>query len=625
MNPDEQAITARLAPTPLALSGGSAEVPTHIMWMPAGVHQIAATQAGARVERTITVDAATARAAQASLEAHRATGHLPLIDFDHAHQAAAAWPMAYEWVPGLGVLVQVEWSEAGLAAIRGKTHRAFSPEFYADAQGRVTGTPKFQGGLVNDPAFAAIAPIWAQAAAPDFSPADAAKNQPPMNDTTQPAASTDAALTAAQADNAALRAKLDNANAALTAVRKEKADAAVRAAVARGAIPAKDEALQAKWRSLIEADESHAALLTALPAHPVAASAAGATGGPAIAVRDSIVTTLQAYQAKSDTERASIFARDIAPQLDKGLRLGPILAANSLGSSAGDLVTRRALGLLKQRFPLLSKISTDFREEPIAYGQTVRSRLRAIPTVSNYVPGTGYARSDAVTTDVPVTINQHKGVEISFNANELSSTNRDLFGEQAEAAHYALGKALVDAVYALIVIGTFTNATTKALGSFARGDVTAMAKALYNRGVPEMDRFLILNPDYFEKLGQDSALVNLAAYQRPEVITDWALPPVAGFNIIQAVNLPTTGNLTGFAGTPDSLVLATRLPNDYSTALPGTAGSGSVSTVTNEDTGIAVQLVQYVDHRLGEAAWRIALQYGAAAGQAASGQILKSA
>lgn len=66
------------------------------------------------------------------------------------------------------------------------------------------------------------------------------------------------------------------------------------------------------------------------------------------------------------------------------------------------------------------------------------------------------------------------------------------------------------------------------------------------------------------------------------------------------------------------------MPNDYTKALPG-ASHGSVSVVTNPDTGISVQLVQYVDHKLGAASWRIALMFGVAVGQAASGQRLISA
>jgi hypothetical protein len=58
------------------------------------------------------------------------------------------------------------------------------------------------------------------------------------------------------------------------------------------------------------------------------------------------------------------------------------------------------------------------------------------------------------------------------------------------------------------------------------------------------------------------------------------------------------------------------VPNDYTLALPG-ASNGNVSVVTNPDTGISVQLVQYVDHNLAAATARVATMYGVAVGNPA--------
>jgi phage I-like protein len=620
-----------------AIDGG--RMRSVIMWMPAGRHRIRATRAGAGpIEADINVTPETAQAMQAALLREEATGHRPLIDFDHQHGAAAGWPLRYWWEDGKGVMVDVEWSEAGAAAIRGRSYRAFSPEFYPDNNGRVTGAPKFHGSLVNDPAFKAIEPLWA-ADADTFpitaAPAARQSNQEHHMDKEEKqtgsgnaAAADEQAKLAVQAagqKEAALQAKLADAEERLAAMRKEKAQAAVQAAVERGALPPLDKAIQAKWADLVEQDESHLELLAALPGKTALQSAAAPGAGIAVQARPGIAEALKSFQAAGADQRASIYSKEVAPFLDKGERLGPILAANSLDTLSGELVTQRALSLLKLSFPILSKVSTDFSAGHAAFNQTVNTRIRSVPSVTNYNTSTGYATSDAETTDVPVTIDNHKAVQISYNANELASTERDLFGEQAEGCQYALGKAMVDELYALITAGNYTNATTKALSTFSRAEVTAMAKALFDRGVPAMGRFLLLNSAYFEKLQSDASIVSLAAYQRPEVITQYTLPPIAGFDVLQAVNLPTTANLTGFAGAPDALAIATRLPNDYSAALPGATGGGVVSTVRNPDTGISVMLVQHVNHTLGAAYWRIALMFGVAKGQVASGQRLISA
>jgi phage I-like protein len=630
-------VMARLAEPVGVRAAEGVKPPRAIMWMPAGTHTIHATLQGNPVKRTITVTPETASVMQAALERELRTGHRPLIDFDHAHAAAAAWPTRYFWEEGRGVMVELEWSEAGAAAVTGKTHRAFSPEFFPDAQGRVIGAPKHHGSLVNDPAFTAIAPIWAAAAkqpnqetmAKDTTDKTDRADQTDRSDSGTAAlraqhAEAQAALTAAKAEAEALKAKHAEAQQALQAARREKAEAAVQAAVDRGALPALDKPLQAKWAGLLEADPDNAKLLAALPDNP--ALKAGKSGaGTGIESRPGLVEALQAYQAARPSDRGAIYAKEIRPALDKGAILGPILAANSLGGLSGDLVVQRALTLLKLEFPFLTAISTDFSAERAAFNQTIKTRLRTPPAVTDYNPVTGYATSDATTTDVPVTIDNHKAVQISFNANELASTERDLFGEQAEGCQYALGKAMCDALFGRITAANYSNVTTKALASFGRPDLTAMAKALYDRGVSGAGRFVLLNSAYFEALQGDPTIVSLAAYQRPEIITGYTLPPIAGLQPYQAVNLPSTGNLTGFAGTPDSLCLATRLPNDYSAALPGASGGGTVATVTNPDTGISVMLVQFVNHQLGAAFWRVAVMFGTAVGNPASGQRLRSA
>lgn len=475
------------------------------------------------------------------------------------------------------------------------------------------------------------------------------------------------ALTAIQAQLTELRAKADNAaaaqavaemkktvdalQAAAAASRTKSAQAAVQAAVDRGALAKDDKTSQEFWQKLLENDETDGALkqLNAMKGTKTEngngaevivipdfvqreLAAKGALGGSRVQIlRTGIVDALKGYaNAKSAKERAGIYAASIGPLMrdDPHFRLGPVLADNSLGSLSGDLIVQRSLTLLKLAFPILTAISTDFSGENVKFNQDVISRIRTIPATSNFVAGTGYTTEDAGTTDVPVTINAHKGVEISFNANELGSSDRDLFGEQVEGCHYSLGKALVDAIYARLTVANFANETVSALNDFNRPEVAAMAQELNTRGVPTMGRFLLLNAAFFGKLQEDSSIVQLAAFQRPEIITEYLLPRIAGFQPYEAINLPAdpgteTQALVGFGGTPDSLVIATRPPSDYAQALPG-ASNGVVSTVTNPDTGITVQLVQFVDHKKAAAFWRVALMYGTAKGQAASGQRLVS-
>jgi hypothetical protein len=319
----------------------------------------------------------------------------------------------------------------------------------------------------------------------------------------------------------------------------------------------------------------------------------------------------------------------------ESMPLDAATSADNVGTLAGVLVAQRTLDLLKLEFPALNMITSDYSDQPANFNQTTRTRIVTAPALMTYSAtlaadgrATGWTiGTQAVATDVDITLDNHKGVEISFDTNTLGSTVRRLFDEQAEGAQYTLGKAMVDALYAKILAATFaTNAAFVEAGvDFGRNTFSKVRRILTGQGVPQSGRFALVNGLYFEKLEQDPTLVSLAVYQKPEIVTDSQLPIIARFQPIEAPNLPTTGNMAAFFGHKSSLLIQTRIPNDYTTILGSGASNGQVMVVTNPDTGISVLLVQYVNHQGGYAAWRIAAMYGVAVGNEKTGQIVKSA
>lgn len=623
-------------PSPLGLAeptadGQAFDLPSQITWMPAGTRTISA---GSLDEDgfvgAVTADEQAAKSVDASFTRLRATGQRVWLDANHDDGAAIADVGGFSWDPARGIVADVRWTDYGRRIMAERRFTSFSPSFViARETGRVTGLipGHAAGGVVNAPAFGSAMPaiIARLRGLPGDSDASGVNHSQP-NKHASMSASTETT------DHAAVIARLEkeksDAQAAAVQARKALIETQVQAAIARGAIT---EAEKAGWMDTILARAESAELLAKLPGKPAAgvvesetAIKAKAAAGSAEIVSEDVRTVLAAYSKGDKKVQAAIWHKDLKKSV-LAPNFGAVLAAtNTLGGLAGNLVLQRALTLLKLRFPLLDLISTDFSDEGANFNQQVITRTRGTFTAGDYNAVTGYASNDSTTADVPVTIDQHKFVQIDFNVNELSSTSRDLFAEQAEGAQYAIGKALVDALYARITAGNFANATTQAVGGFNRATLVRVSKALNGRGVSDMGRFLLLNQDYFEALANDTTILQLGTFQRADLINEYRLPRVHGFDPYEAVNLPTTGNLTGFAGTPDSLVVATRVPADYSAALPG-AGNGSVSTVTNPDTGVSVQLVQYVDHKLGSAFWRAAFMFGTARGQAASGQRIISA
>jgi hypothetical protein len=314
--------------------------------------------------------------------------------------------------------------------------------------------------------------------------------------------------------------------------------------------------------------------------------------------------------------------------------LSAATSADNIGTLAGTLVAQRTLEFYKYEFPLLAMITADYSDQPAQFGQTTSTRIVTTPAIMTYNATIGtdgravgwVIATQAVATDTTVTINNHKAVEVSYDANTLASTVRRLFDEQAEASQYALGKDLVDNLYAVITAENFATNTpfVEASVDFGRRTFSRVSRVLNTAGAPFANRFALLNSLYYEKLEQDPTLVSLGVFQKPEIIENSRLPHVSRFLPIEAPNLPTTGNMAAFFGHRSSLMVSSRVPNDYTTILGPAASYGAVNVVTNPDTGMSILLTQYVSHQGGYAASRLAWMYGVAKGNPAGGQIVKN-
>ena len=85
------------------------------------------------------------------------------LDFDHEGRTAAAIPRRFFWKPGEGVILEIDWTGAGKAAISGRDYSYFSPCFMLSEDGDPSGLPPSGaiGSLVNSPAFRSIKRIAA--------------------------------------------------------------------------------------------------------------------------------------------------------------------------------------------------------------------------------------------------------------------------------------------------------------------------------------------------------------------------------------------------------------------------------------------------------------------------------
>lgn len=667
----EEVTAAFASPIKLPDVAAGDPLPKDLVWMPAGNWEISAgNKDGGVYYGNAICDEQACRVVAADLKARQQKGVRAWLDLNHDGGAASADVRAFVWDPARGIVAQVDWTPRGERALRDKEFSTFSPEFGVNkSTGRILGLTDdgSLGGLVNMPAFKAMPSLIAarlHGGANQNKPAsDGNSDTRTMKDllikilaalkVTPPADATEDQLVAlvaksmpadSSAEVVALKKQLDDAEKASVHARKENADKIAALEKKQSENEAVVAGIQAKRTEVsvgVSLDDA------------IAAYAAKDPGQLPANERNSV------DRAELALERANIFASEISPRLKKattreerrGILHGIVLharekadsiskvvarmsnnrvqvtAANSLGTLSGSLIAQNALSLLKPDLPALSSFTTDFSNAAAKLNQTVITRVRALQSEQTYSTSTGYAAADMTDTDVSVVINAHKYAQFAYNANELASTNRDLFGEQAEGAVFAIGKGTVDAALALFTLANYSIVAQKsivALGAWNRAALIAQRVALRKRYNMIKDGFCVMNEDYFGALASDASVVSLATYQRPELINEYMLPKIAGFNPVGYVDLPTTNNLTAILGDKGAACIATRLPYDYVDAQIG-SNYGSVSQITDPSSGLSVMLTQYVNHDLGVSNYRVAIMRGVSVGDKTRAQLVVSA
>ena len=694
---NHETISGRMAHAPRAdnLKAGSL---IDFMVMPAGTHTCNFVCAKGPARRTVEITPAAAAAMQANLAGAnqlRAGKQRCYFDFDHAEQGpAAAWPVRFYWRDGEapGVYCQAELSQAGADAIMGKCYRSVSPVFTVDASKPAQVIPSPEpflclGSLVNEPAFHDIEPLWASESKPITAPGvpvAAADNQQlsesTMSEQAQAVAASEsataaAALKASEAKTINLQAEVEKLRAADALRRKADAEAAVAEAVKRGAIPAADETLKAKWTKCASDSPEMLDALKAMQGreHLAAKETAAPTPGLRIAtgaaeVVKALGLKLKAgrairgfdpvsFQRRSELARevSLLYAADVRGNAElRGMPMSAVEevlrgaeAGDTLGTLSGTLVLQRTLELFRLNYPLFKSVFTDFSDAQESQNQTINTRIISKPSVQTFSatlgsdgrPAGWSTASAATTTDVNTTLNEHVGVPVVFSQKELASTTRRLFDEIAPAMSYALASYFVAKIYALFTAANYNGYAAvsgtavpvayatyaKSVGDFARSAAVDLNAIFNPNAVPLHERILLLNSSYFAALGKDPSLVTFFAGQRnPEIITEGELPKMSKFVPIEAPDFPATSNRVGMALQKNGVVAVSRLPADYTQALPG-ASYGNVTQITDADTGLSVMLVEYVNHTGGYAEMRMETLIGASVGDKRGGLVITSA
>ena len=417
-----------------------------------------------------------------------------------------------------------------------------------------------------------------------------------------------------------LRARNAELESAVLAQRTKDAEAAVKAAVKRGAIAPRDDALQAKWQKRCTEDPENIELLACMKGSP-------ALGGPSrivipgdVKVRpmDAGNALLAYHQEKNPRQRGIIYASEIAPLLAKHEPVpfnSPALRAitNVAGTLVGDIISQRTLELVFSIRPVLRAITTDFSDEPAKVNQVIRTRTVGLPTIQDL----GGTVSDVAEVDVPVTLNLLKEARFQLEPAEWAGTNRSLIDEHAEAMAVAIGNYLVDEL-AKLWDDTYTAETLKAVAAIDYTTISAMVRAMNIAGVPDIGRWGCVNSYVAEAFRNDELIMEHFDRNQGSGYAHWT--NIEGFrDIWEFPALPNNSvNVTAMFGSKSACVAAARLLANPENLL-GLGYPGQLSVVTEPVSGLSVLKNTYVTQANLQVGTRLILLGGVDEGQIACG------
>jgi len=280
----------------------------------------------------------------------------------------------------------------------------------------------------------------------------------------------------------------------------------------------------------------------------------------------------------------------------------------------------------KVRLPFLaSSFATDFSDERAKLNQTINARIAGLPTVQSYDATTGYkanaAEATSLLNDVPVVINQHKHVPIKLDFLDAASTVQQikLLEEATMNCGYVLAKSMVDYCLSLVLAANFSESSVFTVANSDLDMLANIREDMNAVGANTMGRFGIVGSGVMTTLTTDSRIAS--GDYHGQMIGEEALGRLTGIqgfsNIWEYPDFPDNSeNMTAFFGTKESIILATRVPKDTQeiAQAAGIPQIASFETLTDQDTGLTLLGIKWVEQGTFDVYCTVAVMYGAVAG-----------
>jgi hypothetical protein len=284
------------------------------------------------------------------------------------------------------------------------------------------------------------------------------------------------------------------------------------------------------------------------------------------------------------------------------------MATNTIAGCNLAAIAQESLQYASSVFAPLAAFTTDFSADIAANGASVTTRIPTRPTAVDL--SNGYTQQDTTTTAKTITLNQFPGYVWGFNDLERSKSAINLNDLFIAPALEAVGQALFDFVWNLVVVGNFATSTTITAANFDRDDLADISATLTGtKKAPKSNRALIVNPTYYASLVKslNSAEIPTITAQKAEGV----VPRVAGFDIYETdLADGNSANLTGFALHKSSLIMAARSVDSTGFVESG----GEIADVVVPGLNLPLQWRRWYNQDEGVLKYSLSVLFGASAG-----------
>lgn len=633
---------------------------SEFLYLPSGIHKAVPVDSRSGESVAVMINEAAAAQLENERASFSASGREPYFDFNLSDRGAAFWPEKFFWrnTPSPGVYCRGEWTDDGTNTVNSSDPRWLCPVFHVE-ESRAVGTPHqiisnqsaspVMGGIMKSANPTRILPITAK-----------------EQEHTKPDTKTD--MNTSELIDRSVREHLSGgALIRITGQSPKDSIKAYGAILAKNAkLPLNDKTCEEKGKLALDAAAIFSADLSKLPkgdlygaimAADVTSDNLGILSG-AVAMQsslpalmrenpllNSVTSDLSAEPGKfKGTDTTRIVLRPTVQEYDDtagtdGRPKGWTIASE--GRTIDVPVTLDKYYSVPIVFGVTTLASTGRRlfdeqapQAIQAMGDYAVNQLSALITAGNFNAFKGTSLAAGATTDgsktvtVTSTANAWKGAEISGTGIPTGAT----VAAVVDGTTLTLSKAATATNTGLTLTLSGQGATPNAYTTYARAfadfgvaDLDLLAAAFDSNNVPMRERFAVLSPSYYRKLGSDSQVNALMqGTGNAAFLTERKLPMISNFELLNSPWMPSSSYRVGFAAHKAALVLKTRLPMDLQNALPNTPMPGSVATITDPATGLSLALVSHYNMQGGYAEWRPEMMAGFAVGDRRAGLVLTS-